>query len=183
MLPLETTLAVLILNSDCSISDKELFSHGKSIKQLCVENELIDPREVKFYFWNVPPHNNIQYDLDIIRKRRDDLESCPKLFHSCRFPTRQTALELKAFNVQYREFLENKQIIDPANYFSYQEMIDETKELYDIWSIVDETQSEYYYITVRRQALKKLLDVIGEGAFYDGALPPIVPLWRFQRIN
>ena len=40
---------------------------------------------------------------------------------------------------------------------------------------------EYYYVTVRRQALKKLKEMIGDQAYYSGSLPPHVPVWRFAR--
>ena len=35
----------------------------------------------------------------------------------------------------------------------------------------------------RRKALSKLRDIIGEENFYNGILPPIVPVWRFQLID
>jgi hypothetical protein len=34
-------------------------------------------------------------------------------------------------------------------------------------------------VTVRRQALKKLKEMIGDDAYTLGELPPYVPVWRF----
>jgi hypothetical protein len=38
-------------------------------------------------------------------------------------------------------------------------------------------------VTVRRQALKKLRETVGEDAYWSGCLPPHVPVWRFARID
>ena len=46
---------------------------------------------------------------------------------------------------------------------------------------VRDARSEYYYVTVRRQALVLLRHLAGNHAFYSGQLPPHVPIWRFSR--
>ena len=61
--------------------------------------------------------------------------------------------------------------------------LQETDHLYYIWDTVRDARCEYYYVTVRRQALKRLRDLLGEEAYYTTKLPPFVPLWRFQSIN
>jgi hypothetical protein len=38
-------------------------------------------------------------------------------------------------------------------------------------------------VTVRRQALKKLREMIGENAYYYGQMPPSVPVWRFREVE
>ena len=42
------------------------------------------------------------------------------------------------------------------------------------------TACEYYYVTVRRQALKRLRHMVGHDDYFAGILPPYVPLWRFE---
>ena len=46
-----------------------------------------------------------------------------------------------------------------------------------------DARCEYYYITVRRQALKRLRTMIGAEAYDAAELPPYVPLWRFLELN
>jgi hypothetical protein len=58
----------------------------------------------------------------------------------------------------------------------------ETDKLYQIWDAVLDARSEYYYVTVRRKALKRLQELIGERNYFYGRLPPHVPLWRFEAI-
>jgi hypothetical protein len=59
----------------------------------------------------------------------------------------------------------------------------EADRLYQVWDTVRDARCDYYYVTVRRQALKRLRDMLGSDAYYSGVLPPHVPLWRFQRVD
>ena len=59
----------------------------------------------------------------------------------------------------------------------------ETDWLYQIWDAVRDARCEYYYVTVRRQALKRLQTMLGSEAYSAADLPPYVPVWRFQEIK
>ena len=59
----------------------------------------------------------------------------------------------------------------------------ETDRLYQVWDSVRDARCDFYYVTVRRQALKKLRDLIGEDAYLDAELPANVPTWRFNEMN
>ena len=61
--------------------------------------------------------------------------------------------------------------------------LNETDHLYQVWDSVRDARCNYYYVTVRRQALKTLREMIGTEAFYRGELPPHVPVWRFPEID
>ena len=52
-----------------------------------------------------------------------------------------------------------------------------------MWDAVRDARCEFYYVTVRRQALKKLRDLVGEEAYLAGTLPPNVPTWRFNELK
>ena len=56
----------------------------------------------------------------------------------------------------------------------------ETDRLYRVWDAVRDARCEFYYVTVRRQALKRLKEMVGDEAFAEVDLPPHVPGWRFQ---
>src|SRR5262245_32582518 len=56
----------------------------------------------------------------------------------------------------------------------------ETDRLYGVWDAARDARCEFYYVTVRRQALKKLKEMIGDNAYALGELPPYVPEWRFS---
>jgi hypothetical protein len=48
---------------------------------------------------------------------------------------------------------------------------------------VRDARCDYYYVTVRRLALKRLRELVGDEAYYAGNLPPCVPIWRLQEMN
>ena len=58
--------------------------------------------------------------------------------------------------------------------------LQETDRLYQVWDKVRDARCPYYYVTVRRQALKQLRELVGEDSYYSGNLPPCVPLWHFR---
>ncbi len=56
----------------------------------------------------------------------------------------------------------------------------ETDRLYKVWDAVRDARCEFYYVSVRRQALMRLKDMLGEDDYRSTNLPPNVPVWRFN---
>ena len=48
----------------------------------------------------------------------------------------------------------------------------ETDWLYQVWDAVRDARCEYYYVTVRRQSLKRLQTMLGADAYSAADLPP-----------
>ena len=59
------------------------------------------------------------------------------------------------------------------------EALAETDRLYKVWDAVRDARCDFYYVTVRRQALKRLREALGDAAYAATDLPPHVPAWRF----
>jgi hypothetical protein len=87
------------------------------------------------------------------------------------------------FNRVYRHHLSARVHLEPAFGEDLHAVIKETDQLYQVWDYIRDSRCEYYYITVRRHALKKVLESIGTEAFYNGVYPPSVPTWRFAAID
>jgi hypothetical protein len=100
-----------------------------------------------------------------------------------RFPDRGLINELLSFNRAYRQHLDSRQALDLTCWWELHEALQEADRLYQIWDTVRDARCDYYYVTVRRQALKKLREAVGPQAYYAGCLPPHVPVWRFARID
>ena len=122
-------------------------------------------------------------DLKLLRRRYADLCDAPPLYDCMRFPDRSLVNDMLAFNRAYRQHLDNRQSMELSNAWELHEMLLEADRLYQIWDLVRDTRCDYYYVTVRRQALKKLKEMIGDQAYYSGSLPPHVPVWQFARID
>jgi hypothetical protein len=151
-----------------------------ALQSLALEWELLDQREVR-YVLSRP--EDFTADLNLLRRRYGELSDAPPSQDCFRFPERATVNEYLAFNRAYRQHIDIRQPGEPSRWWDLRSALQETDHLYAVWDTVRDARCEYYYVTVRRQALKRLREMIGEEAYYSGQLPPYVPVWRFQRIN
>lgn len=146
---------------------------------LAIEWEILDPRETRHIlarqedFWN---------DIQELRRRYQELADAPPLADALRFPERAIVNELLVFNRAYRKYLEDRQPIDPVHAHQLRAVQQEVDDLYQIWDAVRDARCDYYYVKVRRQALKRLRELLTPEVYQRGELPPHVPTWRFQRI-
>jgi hypothetical protein len=148
----------------------------KAVHNLAVEWEILDKNETKFIFTRPDEFGK---DLNILRRRYQELRGVPGAADCDRFPDRQTVGEMIKFNRAYRKSLESRLQLETDRAEEIRSAIKETDRLYHVWDAVRDARCEYYYVTVRRQALKKLRELIGEDAYTAGELPPNVPTWRF----
>jgi hypothetical protein len=185
MFPLNYALAVALLTTP---SDKiespaaaDHFAVVRPILQkVAISWEILDPREVRYVLTRP---EDFAADLKLLRRRYQELSDAPPLCDGIRFPDRGLVNELLSFNRAYRQNLDSRQALDPTGRWELHEALQETDRLYQIWDTVRDARCDYYYVTVRRQALKKLRESIGPQAYYAGTLPPHVPVWRFARID
>jgi hypothetical protein len=152
----------------------------EAVQSLAVEWEILDQREVRYVMARLEDWDN---DLALLRRRYQDLKDAPKLCDAQRFPDRGTVNDLLAFNRAYRRNLDARQPVEQDRGHGLRQALKETDYLYQVWDSVRDARCEYYYITVRRQALKRLRQMIGPDAYRSAELPPYVPLWRFQDAN
>lgn len=145
-----------------------------------VKLEILDPREVRYI---LARPDDFFSDLGLLGRRYNELADAPSLNDCFRFPNRETVNELLAFNRAYRQHLSSRQPLELTHWWDLRKAIQETDQLYQVWDTVRDARCDYYYVTVRRQALKKLRTMLGDQAYYQGNLPPFVPLWRFQEID
>ncbi len=151
-----------------------------ALQQLAVAWEILDPREVRYVLARA---EDFPGDLKLLRRRYRNLHGAPALSECQRFPDRSMVNELLTFNRTYRNFLTARQPVDLVHGEELRAALNETDQLYQIWDAVRDARCSYYYVTVRRQALKQLRELIGMEAFYRGQLPPHVPIWRFPEID
>lgn len=151
----------------------------KTLQQEAISLEILDRREVINILAKPGEFVN---DLNILRRRYADLKDAPPLIVSSQYPDKDFCRNLLAFNREYLAFLNNTRWLAPSSLWEdYREAEAETNLLYTIWDAVRDSKCDFYYITARRSALKKLRDeYLGPGAFYAGWLPPPVPVWRFS---
>lgn len=144
-----------------------------------VRRELMDPRE-RAYLFAVP--EAWAADLNVIRNRREQLDGVPLAADADRLPDKGTAADLIRFNRAYLKHLEARLHYEQDRADLIREAMAETDWLYRAWDAARDSRCDFYYVTVRRQALKKLRDMIGPDAYAAGEMPPHVPTWRFRDV-
>jgi hypothetical protein len=143
-----------------------------------VEWEILDPREERLLHLEDYPS-----DMAALRHRYHELKDAPPLADARRFPDRARVADLLRFNRAYRQGLDARQVVDLDRADFLKDAVREADELYRIWDLVREAGCDIYYIPVRRAALKRLREGLGEAAYHAGDLPPHVPLWRFIELR
>jgi hypothetical protein len=143
-----------------------------------VEWEILDPREERLLHLE-----DFAADLAALRRRYQELKDAPPLADANRFPERSRVADMLRFNRTYRRGLNARQVMDRDRAEWLKEAVREADELYRIWDLVREAGCDIYYVPVRRAALKRLRESLGEGAYHAGDLPPHVPLWCFVELH
>jgi hypothetical protein len=151
-----------------------------AIHAVAVDWEILDPRETRYVLTRP---EDFSADLNMLRRRYKELSDAPRLADSFRFPERAAVNELVRFNRAYRKNLDQRQLLETDRADALRAVIWETDRLYQVWDAVRDARCEFYYVTVRRHALKRLKDLVGEEAYNRGTLPPNVPTWRFNELK
>jgi hypothetical protein len=150
------------------------------LRELAIQWEILDTREAPFMLARA---EEFQDDLNMLRRRYQELADAPSVHDAMRFPSRTVVTDYLDFNRSYRRNLDLRQPVERARWWEFQTALEETEQLYHIWDTVRDARCECYYVHIRRRALKSLRTMIGEDAYYSGKLPPYVPVWRFQEID
>ncbi|MGL4421759.1 MAG: hypothetical protein ACRCZF_13915 [Gemmataceae bacterium] len=148
----------------------------RAMQQLAIEWEILDKNETKFIFASI---DDFGKDLNILRRRYTDLRDAPRLADIHRFPDKSTIAERIRFNRDFRRTLDARANFEVDRADELRTVACETERLYQVWDAIRDAKCDYYYITVRRQALKRVKELVGAEAYAMGDLPPNVPTWRF----
>jgi hypothetical protein len=185
ILDLILAAALITGSGDAGTADpaavKEAFPRLKpALVYVALQWEILDPRETRYVLAHA---DDVVSDLQMLQRRCAELKDAPRVADACRFPDRTICNELLSFNRSYRNHVEVRQPLEMGNAYALRTIQREVDYLYQIWDTVRDARCEYYYITVRRQALKRLKDMLGEDDYFAAKLPPHVPLWRFEEIR
>src|SRR5579859_5543313 len=108
----------------------------------------------------------------------------PPLSDCERFPPRPTAAAALEFNRAYHEHVECRRTLELHRWWDWQDTLTETDYLYHCWSALSAARGgDGEDEETRRAGLRRLRELLGDEAYYQGAMPPCVPVWRFWSLN
>lgn len=148
-----------------------------AIHQKAIDLEIMDPRETR-YLLTIPA--DWSNDLEILRGRYADLKDAPRLNACHLLPPRHQVNELIKFNRAFRKHIEERMLWEQDRQDLFHEVLAETDAAYRAWDQARDAQCDFYYVTVRRLALKRLQCILPEEDKFTLTMPPYVPHWRFQ---
>ena len=163
-----------------SIEPAEWPTVQAAICKVAIDWEIMDERETSFMMTRL---DDMKDDLELLRLRYVELNGAPLVSDGKRFPHRDTISDMLSLNRDLCKHIEARQHVDTDRASAFRAALHETDTLYRVWDAVRDAKCEFYYITMRRQALKKVRNMIGAEAYYTGNLPPHIPTWRFQEAS
>jgi hypothetical protein len=175
MLTCEIVLAAALLTApkDVPMEDVWLEVLRPTIIVLAINEEILDPRERSYLL--------TRELLTLLQDRNEDFKNYPKLDECQRYPERKVINTLLGANVAFRDNMKKRLELDVFHIDEIRGAIAEADQLYYIWDTLRDAQCEYYYVTIRRQALRLLRDSIGDEEFYSGKLPLYIPIRHLPR--
>ena len=181
-MPLDYLLALALLTAPADAPAPSTISAGvrDAARSLAVGWEILDWRETNYVLADL---NEVAADLRLLRGRRADLADAPHLGEANRLPTRDAVQNALAFNAAYQGYLRAEIALHAEYSWELHETLREATSLREVWDLANDVRSEYYWVSVRRQALKRLKGRVGFAAWCSGAMPPCVPVWRFRPID
>ena len=138
-------------------------------RPLALRFELLDERELRY-----------KLDADLIRHRAWNLMGAPLVADAGKLPPRMALTENLAFLRGNLEFVNDCIVGWPEHAEYYKAWRREILALLSFWSTALDSQIDFYYVTVRRERLKKIRDEVGLQDWLFNNWPPMIP-WRFFR--
>jgi hypothetical protein len=154
-----------------------------AIHTVAIGMQIMDEREKGYFFTS-----NVTFtsDMNIIRRRHNDLKDVPMIESMGRFPSREMIYPLVKFNRDFNCKMTERMRWESDRADFYRLVLEENRQLFEIWDSLMDANSPHMMVNYRRYYLKvfkcKLEKMQGEGAFLTGELPDYVPSWRFAKL-
>ena len=180
-LPTELMLAASIIDSPTNTPLPAFGDDWKRMRgaifEIALEREIIDQRECRYFMTEL---ETFEADVNLLRTRNLELANAPKLSEVNRMIGRDFASDAISFNREFKQYLENRLIWESDKGDIIREAIKQCDKYYRIYDALRDARCEFYYVTVRRQALDKYRSMIGNEDFMSGKPPKYVPEWAFK---
>ncbi len=148
-----------------------------ALQKAAIKMEILDPRETNFYFVD---HKFFFRHVQRMHERYEKFLGEPLLAEAERLPSRDEIARLIKFNRRFRQHIVSESQLNKDRSDTYRETLTETDYLYRFWLAVQEARCPFFYVEVRRAALKKMKNLLGAEAYYQGSYLPNVPTWRYH---
>jgi len=152
---------------------------SKPLSDSLVEAQILDRREQNYFFKN---YSQFYHDLETCFNRLLNLHNAPPLEDHQRFD-KEIINDLVHFNNLAMRYVERQTELKIHQAEHWCNRLTTLKQTKAILSELYDAKCDYYYLPVRRSALKKARDLMGPGPYYAGQLPAAVPTEFLRRVD
>ncbi len=172
MFTAETLVAAMLLTAPQEAPQSSAWAMvcRPNVLALAAAAEVLDSREKGFVMGQ-----DLLGDLTILQGRYAEFSRAPLLQEAEMFPDRKLINEMLALNRHCRNQLMERRKIDLVHSEEIILLIQQLDSRYQVWDAIRDSRCDYYYVTVRRQSLALLKDLIGAESFYMGRMPSVLP--------
>ena len=142
-----------------------------AVLQVAEDQELIDPREARYFF---AKPEDFSEDVNTLRRRRAELADAPPLADAHRLPPREYLAEGRRFNREFQRHLERRAEWERDRAGVLLAAAAVAAHSGDVWDAAHDARCDYYYVPARRRDLQKLRLAVGEDAYRAGVLPGVL---------
>lgn len=168
-------LALVLWPVEPEVASQQSPEVWQALKHVALVLEIVGPHEN----WATDFRSELRY----VRHHYRQLQDAPRLADAGWLPPYAFARELCCFNESYQAHLQVQGIIYLHKCDDISLLLGEARQLHYVWDCARRAATPNESWASRRQNLQRLREVLGEEAYYNGAMPPWVPLWRFQGID
>lgn len=143
---------------------------------LAIDAEVVDHREASTFFRDVRPYPGSECVLTSLQTRFQAMRDAPQIEEASRLPLTPLILDRMTLNRAFRDELVRQFSVDLIHSEEIRQAICETDRMFSVLDAARDASLSHYHVPVRRQALRRLRDLIGAPAFYSGQMPPHVPI-------
>jgi hypothetical protein len=167
--PAERELALTVMASPDGLAKEQATPQFRTaFRQVALDNEVLDPRETYL--------NDFQEMVGTVQWRWGRLSEAPPLAAAWVLPSYTELNDAIALNRAYYRQLSDGLALNHDRYDLIREAMAEADELYAVYDAARDARCDYYFVSVKRAGLKRLVELTGS----VGPLPPPLPLWRFH---
>jgi hypothetical protein len=166
-------IVVLVLSPvDPSVPHRVPEPLWQALKRVALAMEVVGPHER----WI----EDFRSELGYVRRHSRELAGAPPLDDCLWMPPACVIRECRTLNLGYQQCLDMRRQVALHRQDELTEALAEARSLAEVWCLVEAASCSSKSWVCRRRALQRLQEVLGPDAYYNGQLPPCVPLWRFE---
>ena len=169
-------VAFLILcPTDPQVSSQAPPQAWQALKEISLDLEIVGPHEN----WA----SDFRSELRYVRHYWRLLQNAPRLADCQALPANSFACDQCRFNEEFQCCLQSQQVLFTHRMDDLNDVLRRPGNCTRTWDCLRRASAADQTWAYRRRMLVQLRELVGMDAYYNGRMPPCVPLWTFKEVD